>query len=112
MQLHLHAVHYPVPLLVGMPRSAGAESRRHHRRRWELEAAAAGRVISRAMVESVGEAMWGPPQGDDEQRRERGRVAAALERAIVEDLVADLLTDLLAQSGRGLGTGCRKRLRF
>jgi hypothetical protein len=101
-----------------MPRAAGAESWRHHRRRWELEAAAAGRVISRATAESVGEAiMWGPPQQGDggEQRRERGRVAAALERAMVEDLVAELLTDLLAQSGRGhggSGGGCRKRLCF
>ncbi|CAL4922382.1 unnamed protein product [Urochloa decumbens] len=120
-----HAVHHLVPPVVAavveaggapawLPRAAGAESWRHHRRRWELEAAAAGRVISRAMVESVGEAMWGPPLGgNNEQRRERDMVAAALERAIVDDLVADLLTDLLAQSGRGHGaTGCRKRLCF
>ncbi|OEL21205.1 hypothetical protein BAE44_0017774 [Dichanthelium oligosanthes] len=116
--LQLHAVHYGgMPLVVGMPRSAGAESWRHHRRRWELEAAAAGRVISRAMAESAGEAMWGPQgqggAGDDEQRRERAGVAAALERAIVQDLVADLLSELLAQAGRGHGgTRCRKRLCF
>ncbi|XP_002467949.2 nascent polypeptide-associated complex subunit alpha, muscle-specific form [Sorghum bicolor] len=118
-ELPLHAVHYPVPLVVGMPpRSAGAESWRHHRRRWEQEAAAAGRVISRATAESVGEAiMWVRQQqgqlggaGDDE----RGRVAAALERAIVHDLVADLVAELLqAQSGgHGAGSGCRKRLCF
>ncbi|CAL4930714.1 unnamed protein product [Urochloa decumbens] len=116
--LRLHAVHHLVPPVVAagapvrLPRAAGAESWRHHRWRWELEAAAAGRVISRAMVESVGEAMWGPPQGGDEQRKERGLVAAALERAIVQDLVADLLTELLAMSGRGHGHGCRKRLCF
>ncbi|CAN6306827.1 unnamed protein product [Urochloa humidicola] len=119
--LRLHAVHHLVPPAVAavveaagapvrLPRAAGAESWRHHRRRWELEAAAAGRVISRAMVESVGEAMWGPPT--NEQSRERGMVAAALERAIVQDLVAELLTDLLAMSGRGHGAGCRKRLCF
>ncbi|CAN6289619.1 unnamed protein product [Urochloa humidicola] len=114
--LRLHAVHHLVPPagvpLRLLPRAAGAESLRHHRRRWELEAAAAGRVISRAMVESVGEAMWGPPQGGDGQRRERTMVAAALERAIVADLVADLLAELLALSGRGHGAGCRKRLCF
>ncbi|PAN49934.1 hypothetical protein PAHAL_9G486000 [Panicum hallii] len=114
-ELQLRAVHHPVPLVAGMPRSAGAESWRHHRRRWELEleAAAAGRVISRAMAESAGEAMWGP-QGGDERRRERAMVAAALERAIVQDLVADLVSGLLAQSGRGHGhgAGCRKRLCF
>lgn len=116
LKLQLHAaVHYPVPVVVGMPRSAGAESWRHHRRGWELEAAAARRVISRAMVESARvEAMWlaqGGTGGDDEQSRERGRVAAALERAIVHDLVAELLTDLLAQPGHGRA-GCRKRLCF
>ncbi|CAN6295297.1 unnamed protein product [Urochloa humidicola] len=121
--LRLHAVHHLVPPVAAieasplrLPRAAGAESWRHHRRRWELEAAAAGRVISRAMVESVGDAMWGPPpQGrasGDEQSRERGMVVAALERAIVQDLVAELLTDLLAMSGRGHGAGCRKRLCF
>jgi len=110
--LQLRAVHSPVPLVAGMPRSAGAESWRHHRRRWELEAAAAGRVISRAMADSAREAMWGP-QGGDEGRRERAMVAAALERAIVQDLVADLLSELLAQPGRGHGAaGCRKRLCF
>jgi len=111
----LRAVHSPVPLVAGLPRSAGAESWRHHRRRWELEAAAAGRVISRAMVESAGEAMRGPQGGDEWWRRERAMVAAALERAIVQDLVGDLVSGLLAQSGRGHGhgaAGCRKRLCF
>jgi len=116
-ELPLHAVHYPVPpLVVGMPRSPGAESWRHHRRRWEQEAVAAGQVISRATAESVGEAiMWVRQQqghggaGDDE----RGRVAAALERAIVQDLVADLVAELQEQSGgHGAGSGCRKRLCF
>nr|CAB3500992.1 unnamed protein product [Digitaria exilis] len=114
LQLHIHC---PVPVVVGMPRSAGSESWRHHLRRWEMEAAAAGRVISRAMAESAGEAtMWGAAaqqQGDhDEQSRERGRVAAALEGAIVQDLVAELLSDLLALSGHGGRAGCRKRLCF
>ncbi|KAG2541208.1 serine/arginine repetitive matrix protein 1-like [Panicum virgatum] len=113
----LRAVHSPVPLVAGMPRSASAESWRHHRRRWELEAAAAGRVISRAMVESAGEAMRGPQGGNEWWRRERAMVAAALERAIVQDLVGDLVSGLLAQSGRGHGhghgaAGCRKRLCF
>ncbi|KAF8683940.1 hypothetical protein HU200_044888 [Digitaria exilis] len=114
LQLHIHC---PVPVVVGMPRSAGAESWRHHRRRWEMEAAAAGRVIRRAMAESAGEAtMWGAAaqqQGDDdEQSRERGRVVATLEGAIVQDLVAELLSDLLALSGHGGRAGCRKRLCF
>ena len=121
--MQLHAVagahHPPVPPVVAieactlparLPRAAGAESWRHHRRRWELEAAAAGRVISRAMVESVGE-LWGQ-QGASKQRREGGMVAAALERAIVQDLVADIVAELLALSGHGHGTGCRKRLCF
>lgn len=110
-----HAVHHlPVPLAVGLPpRSAGSESWRHHRRRWEQEAAAAGRVISRATAEAT---MWAQQQGDedDEQRCERGRVAAALERAIAQDLVADIVGELLAQSsGHGSnGIRCRKRLCF
>ncbi|WVZ56742.1 hypothetical protein U9M48_007231 [Paspalum notatum var. saurae] len=119
------AVRHPVPPLVsggGLPRSAGSESWRHHRRRLEQEAAAAGRVIGRAMVESVAEAMmWaqvhqqqqgGVARDDDEaQRCERGWVAAALERAIAQDLVADVVAELLAQSGHGTGR-CRKRLCF
>jgi hypothetical protein len=84
-----------------------AESWRLHRRRWELEAAAAGRVINRAMVESVSEA-WG-------QRWECGWVAAALEPAILQDLVTDVVAELLAQSGyhgHGDAAGFRRRLCF
>ncbi|KAJ1297387.1 hypothetical protein BS78_01G371800 [Paspalum vaginatum] len=120
-----HAIRHPIPTQMaggGLPRSAGSESWRHHRRRWEQEAAAAGRVIGRAMAESVAEAMmWvqqqQPPQqggarDDEAQRCERGWVAAALERAIAQDLVADLVDELLAQSGHGTAGGCRKRLCF
>jgi hypothetical protein len=82
-----------------------AESWRLHRRRWELEAAAAGRVINRAMVESVSEA-WG-------QRWEGGWVAAALEPAILQDMVTDVVAELLAQAGyHGDAAGFRRRLRF
>ncbi|KAL6644976.1 hypothetical protein ACP70R_016584 [Stipagrostis hirtigluma subsp. patula] len=124
LQLHLHAVgnvyRDPVPPPVvaveaasrpaRLPRAAVAESWRHHRRRWELEAAAAGRVISRAMVESVGD-VWGHGAAG-EQRREAAMVGAALERAILQDLVADVVAELLAQFGHGHGGGCRKRLCF
>uniref|UniRef100_A0A0A9DHX5 DUF3741 domain-containing protein n=1 Tax=Arundo donax TaxID=35708 RepID=A0A0A9DHX5_ARUDO len=108
--------HHPVPAAVsaieaGAPaRLPREESWRHHRRRWELEAAAAGRVISRAMVDSVGE-VWGHG-GAGEQRWESGRVAAALESAIMQDLVADIVAELLPHSGHGHGAGCRKRLCF
>ena len=116
-ELQLHAVvgvhHHPVAAIEAgaparLPRAAGADSRQHHRRRWELEAAAEGRVVSRAMVESVGE-VWGQG-GAADQRWECGRVASALERAIVQDLVADIVAELLAQSGHS--AGCRKRLSF
>ncbi|TVU47263.1 hypothetical protein EJB05_06856, partial [Eragrostis curvula] len=99
--------HQACTLPARLPRAAGAESWRHHRRRWELEAAAAGRVIRRATTESVGEAAWGQ-QG--EQRWECGMVAAALERAVLQDLVGDVVSELLAQAGHG--GGCRKRLCF
>lgn len=101
-------------LLPRLPRAAGAENWRHHRRRWELEAAEAGRVISRATAESAGEAMWGQQQGAGERRRECGMVAAALERAILHDLVCDVVAELLPlpQSGVIHGAGCRKRLCF
>ncbi|KAL6901988.1 hypothetical protein ACP4OV_004864 [Aristida adscensionis] len=120
LRSHLHCHSAPAPVVAvdveaagaraRLPRAAGAESWRHHRRRWELEAAAAGRVISRAMVESV-EDVWGHGHSG-EQRREAGMVATALERAVLEDLVAGVVAELLVQPGHGHGAGCRKRLCF
>ncbi|KAL5210100.1 hypothetical protein ABZP36_005723 [Zizania latifolia] len=120
----LHAVamyHHPVMAIEAIPRwmpplAAEAEISWRHRRRWGLEAAASGRR-SRAMAESV-EEVWG--QGAGEERREAGRVGAALERAILHDLVGDVVAEFLAHSvpphpcrhGAADDAMCRKRLVF
>jgi hypothetical protein len=103
--------HHPAVPAEACTLPARAESWRHHRRRWDLEAAAAGRVISRATAESVGE-VWGQQRAGGAAEWECGWVAAALERVVLQDMVYDVVAELLAQSGRSHGAGCRKRLLF
>jgi hypothetical protein len=95
---HHHHPAVPAEACTLPARLPRAESWRRHRRWWELEAAAAGRVISRATAESVGE-VWGQQAGGAAEW-ECGWVAAALERVILQDMVSDVVAELLAQPRR------------